>query len=68
MGMITRSDVSFTTHANVQLGPKPTVALTFWKMGPFHNHCYFLKNVQKGGGNTEQKGQEVSVPLPKVSP
>jgi hypothetical protein len=39
MGLIPRSDVSFTTHANVQLGPKPTVALVFWKIGPFHRHC-----------------------------
>jgi hypothetical protein len=70
MGMIPRSDVSFTTHAHVQPGPKPTMALAFWKVGPFHHHCYVLKNEQKvgGGGDTEQKGQELSVPFPKVSP
>jgi hypothetical protein len=39
MGLIPRSDVSFTTHVNVQLGPEPTVALAFWKIGQFHHHC-----------------------------
>jgi hypothetical protein len=68
MGMIPRSDVCFTTHTNVHLGPEPTVPLAFWKLGPFNRHCQFLENVKKVGGNTEQKGQEVSVSLPKVSP
>jgi hypothetical protein len=37
--LISRSDVTLTTHANAQLGPKPTVVLEFWQIGPLHHHC-----------------------------
>jgi hypothetical protein len=51
MGLILRSDVSFTTNANVQLGPEPTVVLILEDgsipslLSGFKEHI----NTQKGG-------------------
>jgi hypothetical protein len=64
--MVSRSDVPLTTHTNAQLGPVPTAALAFWQIGPFLSSLCLKKLTQGGRGNREQKGQEVSVPFPKV--